>query len=132
MNKTPEMARMEADLAASEALREKFEAAMKRIAEAGEAQSDGEIFEKAAAELGYQVTAAELERLSAANEEISPDEMEQAVGGRKMREDGDGHDEVCFVTWHCLAAMMHTTANEGNDKVACWSDYNCVWFNHKD
>ena len=140
MNKTPEMIRMEADLKASETLREKFDAAMKRIAEAGEAQSDGEIFEKAAAELGYQVTAAELERLSAANEEISPDEMEQAAGGKYFEPggggskiDSDGHEEICLAAWHCYAAMMHTKANKGNENVRCWSDYLCILLNkHKD
>jgi len=129
MSKTPEMMRMEADLAASEALREKFDAAMKRIAEAGEAQSDGEAFEKAAAELGYQITAAELERLSAENEEISPDEMEQAAGGFGTH-DSDTHDDFCFVAWHCFGIVCHTKANEGNERVACWSDYNCMAINH--
>ena len=124
MNKTPEMARMEADLAASEALREKFNAVMKRIAEAGEAKSDGELFEKACAELGYQITAAELERLSAENEEISPDEMEQTAGGKT--EDSDGHDEWCLTAWHCYTVTLHTKANKGNEKVACWSDYLCA------
>ena len=127
MNKTPEMMRMETDLAASETLREKYEATMKRIAEAGEAKSDGEVFEKAAAELGYQVTAAELERLSAENEEISPDEMKQAAGGK---EDSDGHDEFCVTLWHCFTITCHTKANKSNEDVACWSDYNCVVLNH--
>jgi len=133
MNKTPEMVRMEADLAASEALREKFNAAIKRIAEAGQAQSDGELFEKAAAELGYQVTAAELERLSAETEELSPDEMEQAAGGKEddSGEDGDGHAAACFVAWHCFTAILHTKANEGNENVSCWSDYRCALLNHR-
>ena len=130
MSKAPEMMRMEADLKASEALREKFETAMKRIAEAGEAKSDGEVFEKAAAELGYQITAAELERLSAANEEISPEEMERATGGeRKGGEDGDGHDNNCLTAWHCLAIACHTTPSKGNENVDCWKDYNCILIN---
>lgn len=138
MNKTAEMIRMEADMAASEELRGKLEAAMKRIAEAGEAKSDGEIFEKAAAELGYHITAAELERLSAENEAVSPDELEQATGGggKKVHtggsgsEDSDGHDEFCLATWHCYTAMIHTKANQGNEQVRCWADYLCVLVNH--
>ncbi len=131
MNKPPEMARMEADLAASEALREKFEATMKRIAEAGEAKSDGELFEKAAAELGYQITAAELERLSAANEELSPEEMELVAGGEEdySREDSDGHDHSCIVAWHCFTITCHTKANKGNENVSCWLDYICMIIN---
>jgi len=130
MNKTPEMVRMEAEMSASEELRGKLDAAMKRIAEAGEAKSDGEVFEKAAAELGFKVTAAELERLSAANEEISPDEMEQAAGAGPDWKDSDGHDIFCFVNWHCFTAARHTKAKEGNEKVSCWSDYNCIAINH--
>ena len=128
MNKTPEMARMEADLSASEALREQLDTAMKRIAEAGEAQSDGEIFEKAAAELGYQITAAELERVSAANEEISPDEMELAAGAGG--EDGDGHDNWCLTAWHCHAITLHTTPSKGNEDVACFDNYLCRMMSH--
>jgi len=119
---------MEADLAASEELRGKFDASMKRIAEAGEAKSDGEVFEKAAAELGYQVTAAELERLSAENEEISPDEMEQAAGGGG--EDGDGHDNWCLTAWHCHAITLHTTPKKGNEDVACFDNYLCRMISH--
>lgn len=130
------MIRMEADMAASEELRGQLEAAMKRIAEAGEVKSDGEIFEKAAAELGYHITAGELERLSAENEAVSPDELEQVTGGgRKVptggsgSEDSDGHDEFCLATWHCYTAMIHTKANQGNEQVRCWKDYNCIMVN---
>ena len=130
MNKTPEMIRMEADLKASEALREQYEAALKRIAEGGEAKSDGDIFEKAAAELGYQITAAELERVSAENEEIGPDEMEQTAGGKT--EDSDGHDEWCLTAWHCFTVTCHTKANKGNESVACWSDYLCALLSRRE
>ena len=141
MNKTAEMIRMEADMAASEELRGKLEAAMKRIAEAGEAKSDGEIFEKAAAELGYHITAAELERLSAENEAVSPDELDQAAGGvvyypskpskgdDNRKEDSDGHAVFCMAAWHCYTAMIHTKANQGNERVRCWKDYNCIMVN---
>ncbi len=137
MNKTPEMVRMEADLAASEELRGKFDAAMKRIAEAGQARSDGEVFEKAAAELGYHVTAAELERLSAEDEAVSPDELALLAGGKHINKntepwhkDSDGHDEFCLAAWHCYTAMIHTKANQGNEHVRCLADYNCVFVYH--
>jgi len=141
MNRTAEMIRMESDLAASEELRGKLDTAMKRIAEAGEAQSDGEIFEKAAAELGYHITAAELERLSAEDEAVSPDELDQVAGGvvyypskpskgdDNRKEDSDGHAVFCMVAWHCYTAMIHTKANQGNERVRCWKDYNCIMVN---
>lgn len=138
MDKTAEMIRMEADMAASEELRGQLEAAMKRIAEAGEAKSDGEIFEKAAAELGYHITAAELERLSAEDEAVSPDELDQVAGGvvylpskggDNGKEDSDGHATFCMAVWHCYTAMIHTKANQGNELVRCWKDYNCIMVN---
>ena len=141
MNQTAEMIRMEADMAASEELRGKLDTAMKRIAEAGEAKSDGEIFEKAAAELGYHITAAELERLSAENEAVSPDELDQVAGGvvyypskpskgdDNRKEDSDGHAVFCMAAWHCYTAMIHTKANQGNERVRCWKDYNCIMVN---
>ncbi len=138
MNRTAEMIRMESDLAASEELRGQLEAAMKRIAEAGEVKSDGEVFEKAAAELGYHITAAELERLSAENEAVSPDELDQVAGGvvyypskpsKGGKEDSDGHAVFCMAAWHCYTAMIHTKANQGNELVRCWKDYNCILVN---
>ena len=138
MNRTAEMIRMEADMTASEELRGKLDTAMKRIAEAGEAKSDGEIFEKAAAELGYHITAAELERLSAEDEAVSPDELDQVAGGvvylpskggDNGKEDSDGHATFCMAAWHCYTAMIHTKANQGNERVRCWEDYNCIMVN---
>ena len=52
MNKSKEMLRLERDLNEQPELREKLEMEIRRIAEAGEAESDGEAMVKAAAALG--------------------------------------------------------------------------------
>ena len=124
MVKTEEMRRMEEDMNSSAELREKLDAAVKRIVGEGQIGSDGELFEKAAAELGYKITAAELERFAAEQEEIDPEELEQAAGG-KMNEDGDGHDAWCVFGYHCYTALVHTTPNEKNEVTTCWKDYRC-------
>ena len=65
MSKNEELQRLERDLNEQAELREKLNAEMKRIAEAGEAVCDGEAMVKAAAALGYDVTLEELERAAA-------------------------------------------------------------------
>ncbi len=113
------MLRLERDLNEQPELKEKLDAESKRIAGAGAAQSDGEIFVQAASSLGYTVTLEELERAAAEIEELDPDEMDVAGG----REDEKGHDAFCFTAWHCYTAVLHTKASLRNE--SCWSDYTC-------
>ena len=149
MDKSNELLRMERDLNGHPELREKLDAEIRRIADAGEAQSDGEIAVKAAASLGYAVAAEELERAAADLEKlgysITPEELErttadlekldddelEASGGnaftREKKTDEYGHDEGCVLTWHCFAAFLHTEA-ESKD-VSCWKDHKCVVVN---
>ena len=81
MDKSNELLRMERDLNGHPELREKLDAEIRRIADAGEAQSDGEIAVKAAASLGYAVAAEELERAAADLEKLSDDELDASGGG---------------------------------------------------
>ena len=131
MTKTEEMIRFETDLNASAELREKLEATIKRIVGEGLADSDGELLEKAAAELGYQVKAAELERTLAEQAELSPDELEQIGAGVGHEEDQDGHDLWCLTAWHCYVATIHTTPPDGGHETPCWKTYMCMFVNKK-
>ena len=79
MTKSEEMKRLEADMASDTELREKFNKTVDRIAGEKTAQSDGELFAKAAQELGYNITAADFEKLDAEREEVSADELEQGT-----------------------------------------------------
>ena len=151
MKKSEEMLRLERDMNGSQEFREKLEAEMKRIAGAGEAKSDGEVIAKAAAALGYAVTAEELERSAAELEAVDDDELESVAGGLepydKSRADEDcwsdytcpnvgrcydedeyQHDSWCLTAWHCTMATLHTESKAKS--ITCFSDYLCVWVNN--
>ena len=130
MSKSEELLRMERDLNEQPELREKLDAEIKRIAEAGEAESDGEAMAKAAAALGYTVKVEELERTTADLEKLDDDELEASGGdafSRKIKEDEHGHDEGCVVTWHCFVAFLHTESKSTD--VSCWKDHKCAVVN---
>lgn len=129
MTKPEEMKRLEADLASDKDLKEKFEKTVDRIAGEGKVQSDGELFAKAAGELGYSITAADFERLDADGEEVDLDELESSAGG-KGEKDEYGHDIGCIAVWHCYTAMLHTETE--SKEVLCWKHYACFAINkHK-
>lgn len=119
MNNKNELTRMEEALRNDEELRKKFEEAIKKVAESGEAKCDGEVMVKAAAELGFSITIEELERAKADSEELSDDELDNASGGVNLREDDKGHTNWCITAWHCLATTLHTETTTHEE--ACWS-----------
>ena len=138
MSESEELKRLEADMASDKELEKKFYETVDRIATESKPQSDGELFAAAAAELGYNITAADFERLYAEQEEISPEELEQASGGGSENKDcwkdylcmlvwnqehmdEYGHNGVCITAWHCYAVTLHTEAE--NHDVRCWKDY---------
>ena len=146
MNKTEEMKRMEADMSYDKELHNKFCTTIDRIASEGKVESDGELFAKAASELGYSIAAAEFERLDAEREEVSLDEPEMAAGGNedeikwcfydyrcegafKWKPDEHGHDSHCITAWHCFTATLHSSTDTKN--VACMKDYVCAFVYHK-
>ena len=148
--KSEEMLRLERDM--NEQLQEKLDTEIKRIAEAGEAQSDGEAMVKAAAALGYTITIEELERSIADLEKLDDDELD-ASGGNVLKvidqhlsdkskkaaeakrrncghhkeaaysKDEHNHDGSCTLSWHCSIAWEHTESNSKN--VLCFKDYAC-------
>ena len=76
-------------------LQEKYEAALKRISKNKEASSDGEALVKAAAEVGFPLTMADLERKQAENEELSDHDLEMVSGGTTSS------DTFCWVDYSC-------------------------------
>ena len=154
MKKSEEMLRLERDMNGSQEFREKLEAEMKRIAGAGEAKSDGEVIAKAAAALGYAVTAEELERSAAELEAVDDEELSKVAGGmhptidvpidewcmsdydcfsswHTNREDEEGHNEWCLTGWHCTVATLRSDTE--SKEVACFSNYLCaVVYHHRD
>ena len=144
MSKSEELLRLERDLNEQPELQEKIDTEIRRIAEAGEAECDGEAMAKAAAALGYTITLEELERAAADLEKLDDDELDAAGGmdpaDESYREQAErrakiiGKDEYgnytyCFGPWHCYAAMLHTETVVRN--VRCWNDYRCAMINKK-
>ena len=150
MSNFDELKRFEKDLKANEELRKALNDACKRIKDAGQAQSDGEIMVSAAKELGYDVSIAALEQARAETEALDPVALQAVAGGvhnvgkdkcpenpnfmcdvnyHSEWEDEEGHDAWCMTGWHCAAATLH---NDTEDKHAyCWQDYKC-WALQKD
>lgn len=132
MSSTDDLKRFMDDLEASEELRKKLDETVRKIAEAGTVASDGELMIAAAAELGYSVSVADLERATAEAEaeDLDDDELGAVAGGLKP-EDEYGHDAWCLTAWHCFTATLHTDSKR--KYVSCWSNYECAFvYEHPD
>ena len=147
MGKSEELLRLERDLNGQPELREKLDAEIKRIAETGEAECDGEAMVKAAAALGYTITLEELERAAADLEKLDDDELEAAGGESyksfndskgcsktqksynraKNSKDEKGREGYCTYDWHCGMAFKHS--NSKSKDTYCWGDYLCEIIN---
>lgn len=151
MGAVKDFKQFDSDMAASQELVEQYNQITRRIIEEKSADSDADIAIKAAAELGYTITVADLERARAQSESMDVDEMEAVAGGvevcwkdytcvvayETVTKDDDGHDFMCVASWHCLTAFMHTTPSDGyegddkrnNQNCNCWSNYCCLIVN---
>lgn len=115
----------------NEALRKQFEAALQRISENKEATCDGEAYAKAAAEVGFILTTAEMERFMAGNQTLDDDSLRMVVGGSCWLSSSNGMaegDDWCAVDYHCLYIFFHTDNGRTDvkctkDYVTCWNDY---------
>ena len=81
MSKSENILAFEAALQGSKELQEKFVAAQKRIFENKEAEGHAEVVVKAAAEVGFTLTVAEVERTIAEAQELSEEELGNVAGG---------------------------------------------------
>ncbi len=82
--------------------KEKFEAALKKIAEEKSAGSNNEAVVKAAKEIGFDISIEELERSYAEKQEMNDDELDKVAGGRK-----------CTCSYECPVIYYHE--NPGNN-----------------
>ena len=116
---------LEDALAADSELRDKYQEILDRVIAEGGAKNDGEVIQKVAAELGYEVPLEELERAWAGEQELDEAELDKVAGGWT---DEHGHDTSCFVAWHCYTITCHTETIHKN--VNCWSNYKCMFSDH--
>ena len=114
-------------LKADEGLRQRFEEALKAVTEAA---NDGEAIQKAAAQLGYELSLEELEQAWAAAQELDEAEMGAVTGGTQTK---DGHwtseDDWCVANYFCYTAWSHDDV-PGMHYESCWSNYYCAIFYH--
>ena len=80
-----ELERFMRDVEADEDLAKRFGTVANRIALANKNLSEAEVKSRAANELGYKVTAMQLEIAAAEAELLDDDELEQVTGGRYHR-----------------------------------------------
>ena len=97
MSKSENILAFEAALKESKELLEKYNAAKKRIIENKEAANDDEVLVKAAAEIGYTLSIAELERVSAEAEELNDDDLAIVAGGART---------PCLYNYDCMFLYM--------------------------
>ena len=65
-------------------LREKFAAATKRICENKEAANVGDLLSKAASEVGFKLSAADIDQAYAQSRELSDDELDNVAGDNDL------------------------------------------------
>ena len=116
MSKSENILAFEAALKENKELREKYEAAQKRIIENKEAESDGEVLVKAAAEVGFTLTPEELERAMAQYQELNDEELGNVAGG--------AGGDWCSAMYYCF--MVYENGNE--PETPCKSNYECFFF----
>ena len=123
-----EMKRFDSDMNSKEELVARYweicDRLSKEMKESG--ASETELMAKAANELGYQITAEDLERSIADHETLDSEELAVVSGGVEevAGEDEYGHDGWCVTLWHCHTITLHTE-HENNRNVACWSNHRC-------
>ena len=105
MSKSETLLAFEAALKNSKELQEKFAAAMKRIAENKEAASDAELLVKAAAEVGFTLNTAEMERLIAQMQEISDEDLSKVAG------ENWSSDYSLYLPFTCVNVVVGETAD---------------------
>ena len=120
MSKSENILAFEAALKENKDLRATYEAALKRITENKEATSDGEALVKAAAEVGFTLTMAELERAMAQIQKLDDEDLAQVSGGTD-----EESWSWCLDIWYCFLVLVH---GDGDTSAACYSNYHCMFF----
>lgn len=87
----------------------KYDEVLRRIGWSKDVPPDSGLVTKAANELGYDFTAAEMDKATAGLQELDPDELEGVAGG------------WCWGDYGCYTAYHHN----GKD-TACVYDYSCM------
>ena len=127
---------LSAKIGSDESLAAKFEEELRNAAAAG-ATSDSEVISMAAAAMGVQITAEEVEQETAERQRIADEDLEMIAGGASgAGEDRFGHDNWCITVWHCYLTLTHDDGNAErhhcvksykNPQETCLSNFQCVF-----
>jgi len=109
------------DMKENKEMKEKYEALLVGFLAENKALSETEAIVKAASALGYDVTAAQIERYIADREEVDVDALDRVAGGAET--------DDCTVSYSCNMAFLHPDTGEKNK--ACFADYYCNAIYHK-
>ena len=101
MENREELKRFQADMTTDRALYRKLEEIGRRMLKEGSTESGCELMAKAAKELGYSVTAAELERAEAAAEVLDDNQLEAVSGGGVLKD-----EEACTYFLTCNSQIV--------------------------
>ena len=101
MENREELKRFQEDMKADRALYRKLEEIGRRMLKEGSKESGCELMAKAAKELGYSVTAAELERAEAAAEVLDDNQLEAVSGGGVLKD-----EEACTYFLTCNSQIV--------------------------
>ena len=101
MENREELKRFQADMTTDRALYRKLEEIGRRMLKDGSTESGCELMAKAAKEMGYSVTAAELERAEAAAEVLDDNQLEAVSGGGVLKD-----EEACTYFLTCNSQIV--------------------------
>ena len=101
MENREELKRFQADMTTDRALYRKLEEIGRRMLKEGSTESGCELMAKAAKEMGYSVTAAELERAEAAAEVLDDNQLEAVSGGGVLKD-----EEACTYFLTCNSQIV--------------------------
>lgn len=109
MSKSKNLEAFEAALKESRELQEKFAVAQKRIFENNEVNGNAEAVVKAASEIGFTLTVAEVERSIAEMQELNEEDLEKIAGGVESSFPGDvsyNFKDGCSSVYFCRSSFM--------------------------
>ncbi|MBR2822194.1 MAG: Nif11-like leader peptide family RiPP precursor [Clostridia bacterium] len=126
---TENLKKFEEAMKESKALAEKFRVEFKRLITEKIASSDGEAVIKAAKDLGFEVTLADLEKAQAEAQNLDQEELNAVAGGgddELFAPAKERFETVCALDYSCHDIFLHNHKHKQGEKEPCWHDYLCM------
>lgn len=125
---TENLKKFEEAMKVSKTLAEKFQAEFVRLIREKIASSDGEAVIKAAKEVGFEVTLADLEKAQAEAQNLDQEELDAVAGGgnEDIAPAKERFETVCALDYSCHDIFLHNHKHKQGEKEPCWHDYLCM------